>query len=253
MTATAQDPKYAKAWRLDHARGVKRLVDVEPVARHVEHLMATGFTIRGSAEVAGLSPAAVSRIHLRRQPRVNRATARALLAVRPSTILARANPAGFVPAIGARRRLRALLAIGWRHTDLSARCGFVTALALNHAGDMVERWKHDATLRVYDELWNTPGPSRRTAGRAAAAGYPPPMAWDDDTIDDPAAAPNLGEATTRADLSAITVAEVEHIAGTGTTLAGASARMGLSQDGLEQRLRRAGRADLVARLQGRAS
>jgi hypothetical protein len=37
-----------------------------------------------------------------------------------------------------------------------------------------------------------PGPSHRTRARARALGYAPPLAWDDDAIDDPSAQPCPG-------------------------------------------------------------
>ncbi|WP_295694431.1 hypothetical protein, partial [Lapillicoccus sp.] len=47
--------------------------------------------------------------------------------------------------------------------------------------------------QVYDRLSMTPGPSPTARARAAARGYAPPLAWDDDTIDDPRALPDLGD------------------------------------------------------------
>lgn len=60
---------------------------------------------------------------------------------------------------------------------------------LNRPGHLVTvaRWRE--VCEVYDRLSMTPGPSAHTAGWAAKRGYAPPLAWDEDSIDDPAARP----------------------------------------------------------------
>lgn len=94
-----------------------------------------------------------------------------------------------VDATGTRRRLQALMAIGWRNRDLGARLGIT--------GEGVDRTCNNRRLvhvrtaariaALYDELWDKPGPSDETRRRAAAKGWPPPLWWDDDLIDDPTA------------------------------------------------------------------
>lgn len=42
---------------------------------------------------------------------------------------------------------------------------------------------------AYAELSMTPGCSAKAQAIAAAAGYPPPLAWDDKDLDDPSATP----------------------------------------------------------------
>lgn len=50
-----------------------------------------------------------------------------------------------------------------------------------------------------------PGPSQRTRARAVRVGLVPPLAWDDETLDDPDAAPAPGPAL---DVSALGLGEV---------------------------------------------
>jgi DNA-directed RNA polymerase specialized sigma24 family protein len=45
---------------------------------------------------------------------------------------------------------------------------------------------------LYNELSMTPGPSPRSRRLAKAKGWPPPLAFDDETIDDPDVQPNRG-------------------------------------------------------------
>jgi hypothetical protein len=56
----------------------------------------------------------------------------------------------------------------------------------------VHRGTAGQVARVYDELAMTPGPSTRARDAAARRGWVPPLAWDDDEIDDPQARPARG-------------------------------------------------------------
>ncbi|MCR6647772.1 MAG: hypothetical protein NVV70_06385 [Cellulomonas sp.] len=185
------DPAYHKRWRLDRELGRARLVPATRVRRHIEHLRAAGGSVRGIAECAGVAPTAVSRIASGRQPTTTAKVARAILSVRPESILARPHGPGFVPNLGARRRIQALLALGWTHAGITARMGTKTTsqLVLHQVGDWIARETHDAVVSAYAALAMTPGPSERTRRRAVARGYAPPLAWDDDNLDDPNAQP----------------------------------------------------------------
>lgn len=92
---------------------------------------------------------------------------------------------------GTRRRLHALVRMGWTFEHLAARLGVT--------GAAVRGWTYNTLVRrdtaarvaaVYDELWGQRGPSVKTAERAKTKGWLPPLAWDDETIDDPAARPS---------------------------------------------------------------
>lgn len=181
---------YRKKWRYDVHRGVHRLIDSGPTREHIAGLLDQGASVRGIAEAAGISPSVVSRLRLGRQPSIRRPVAAALGNVTMTAIVGRPNGAGFVPNLGARRRIQAMLAIGWRHEDINAATGKGRSqVILAQAGDWISRDNHDAIARAYAQLAGRPGPSAATRGRAAKLGYAPPAAWDDDTIDDPAALP----------------------------------------------------------------
>jgi hypothetical protein len=192
---TPAETRYRKRYMLARARGLATsYVPAGPVAEHIAQLRAAGVSWTAIAKAADVSPTTIGRIRTGYYPGVQRAVARAITAVTPSTILDRPDPNGLVPAIGSRRRIRALLAIGWRHSDMTARLTVAhrTGVIAHQAGDWVTKATHDAIAALYDELSMTPGPSDLTRQRAAAAGYAPPLAWDDDTIDDPAAQPASG-------------------------------------------------------------
>ncbi len=65
-----------------------------------------------------------------------------------------------------------------------------TARLLTGTGNLVtiQRWREISEL--YDRLSMTPGPSPQTRGWAKTLGYAPPLAWDEDTIDDPRSRPH---------------------------------------------------------------
>ena len=102
--------------------------------------------------------------------------------------------AGLTDATGARRRLQALAAIGWSQMEIARRYDghFVSLASIargaqSHVGPRL----HRLITTAYDDLAMTPGPHNRTRLDAARKGWAPPLAWDDETIDDPAAEPAL--------------------------------------------------------------
>ena len=237
-----RDPHYAKRWQLDRRRGIRRTVPVGPAAEHVDQLLAAGLTVRGIAELAGVSASGVSRIAARQYPTVNHRTADALLAVKPQEIHRRTSPEGFVPAAGARRRIRALLAIGWTHQDMHARSGVRTAILLSQAGEWISRRNHDAISDLHEALWATPGPSEKTRGQARARGYLPPMAWDDDTIDDPGATAEIDPAGPGRGNPRIDIDEVLWLLDGGTPIEDVARRLGVTVASIERHAERHNRA-----------
>lgn len=201
-------------------------------------------SVRAIAEVSGVAAQTISRLSRGTCKSVALRTEAAILAVSPEDVLGRANPRGFVPNIGSRRRLRALMAVGWRHSDLSPMVGFNTGTLNHQAGNWISRAKHDAMKDLYDRLWNIQGPAPATSrARVRNAGYLPPLAWDEDTIDDPNHEPDRVEA------EAADVAEdVEFLLGSGCRRDEIAQRLGYVPSTLERHLSRHGRSDLVRRL-----
>lgn len=92
-----------------------------------------------------------------------------------------------VPALGARRRLRALMAIGWDMRTVAAMLGRhdrLDGIVRSNSTQQTVTRALDRRIRVlYDRLSATPGPSEFARGAARTHGYAPPLAWDN--IDDP--------------------------------------------------------------------
>lgn len=88
-----------------------------------------------------------------------------------------------VPSLGATRRVRALMALGWRHEDITPLIGRTSHhLASGRYPRMLALdWR--LVDAAYERLSGAPGGSDRARARAVAAGFAPPLAWSD--IDDP--------------------------------------------------------------------
>lgn len=185
-------PGYCKRYRFDVARGIDRSPrPIDEVRPHVVALMDAGGSARAIAEVAACSPTTIRQIAAGRTTTVKRALAARLVRVRVQDLLDRDGPRDRLPATGAVRRVQALLALGHSHATITA------AMPGRHQSldvlDARQRWVfrdvHHAVVVAYEQLSMTPGTSRVTRSRALARGYVPPLAWDDDTIDDPTATP----------------------------------------------------------------
>jgi transcriptional regulator with XRE-family HTH domain len=187
---------YGRHQARQRAYGRPAYIDAEPARAHLRALSEAGIGWRRAAELAGLNDAVLSSILYGRRnrapaKRIRAATAEKILAVEISDE-AMADKA-VVAAIGTRRRLRALVAIGWTQSTLADRLGMTPANfgPLVHGQPKVAVARRRQVRALYDDLWNAPpaetAAARRTRGYAQRNGWVPPMAWDDDTIDDPAA------------------------------------------------------------------
>ena len=209
-TSLAYDKDGCRCWpcthdhsRHDHAEryrtatGTSSYVPAGPARAHVEQLLQV-LTLSQIEQRSGVHRTAI-RVLLGDFPsrpaskRITRATEQRLLAVRADRI--GAETTGLVDGTGTRRRLQALVAIGWPQKTLAERLGMLPGnLSKVIYGDAVRVATRDAVRALYDELSLTvPGPSRgATIARnlAAARDWPAPLAWDDDVLDDPAASPH---------------------------------------------------------------
>ena len=99
-----------------------------------------------------------------------------------------------VDATGARRRIRALMALGHTMTVIGRTAG-ITPDCVSQVANQ-RRWLAPAThakiVAAYDRLSMVVGGSPRIRRYARDRGWPPPLAWEDGTIDDPAARPVFG-------------------------------------------------------------
>ena len=112
-------------------------------------------------------------------------------------------PPRHVDKTGTVRRVQALQRLGWSAEVMSHMLGHSGAylnVTINRDGRLgVHQRTAEKVRDLYERLSMTIGPSDITRRRALRAGWAPPMAWDDDTIDDPNAAPDYGGEDTDVD------------------------------------------------------
>lgn len=267
MTATkkptkpSRHPAWVKKWKLDNHRGIKRVVPADAAQAHVQDLQRHGATLCGIAEVAGVNKHLLSQLHRGLKAGVRRSTEAAILAVTPESVLARPKGAGLVPNIGGRRRIQALMAMGWRHQDLTPLLGIDSGNVLHQQGEWFTKNKHDAIKKLYDQLWNQRGPATAVSiNRVIKAGYAPPLAWDDESIDDPAAVPNFGAKVSNIGMTApgtirktdAIIEDVEFLLEEGLDWDAITGRLDINPKTLDRALHRRGRSDLIDRAKNMA-
>jgi len=190
------------AWRTrQHAYGwfVSDYVDPAPVRTHVHALQSAGLGERRIAELAGLHRTHITSVNHGRsrtkpdQPatKISTRVAAAILAVPiPDNPVAVAAEGACIDSTGTVRRLQALVAVGYPAASLGERIGVSatnTAHTMRATQVTVRRARQVAFL--YEQLSHLPGESKRARMRAQRQGWATPLAWDEDTIDDPAASP----------------------------------------------------------------
>lgn len=213
----AHKREYRRRLAYARWRGVSiAMVDAAPVRAHVRRLMAAGEAYRDIATRAGQPVTTVCQLLYGKngQPRrkVRPALAEALLRLEPSPDA----PLGLIDATGTRRRAEALLALGWSYVQQA----HLTPLHPVYYSRMlkqptVTRQAAGYVSQVYEKLSGTPAPDapgpNRARALAAKSGFPPPLAWDDATIDDPAARPeglpNAGGRVSRLDRATSTAVD----------------------------------------------
>lgn len=186
---TAQS-RHQKRYRLDRERGIARLVDAEPLRQHVAMLKEAGLSQWDIAIAAGWKSRNALADALTRKMVTPRTMRRVLAVTAPPA--SRRN--GYVDATASRRRLQALAVMGWPTRQIAARLGNLDPQTYRYIANgrtrTIRRRTEQAIAELYDELWATPGPSRKSASIAKSKGWVPPLAWDDDSIADPSARPH---------------------------------------------------------------
>lgn len=181
---------YRARRSLLNATGRTLTVSPDRAAAHVQYLLANGASWN-TISAAGCSQKTIRMLLAGEYTFIRRNTEQMILAIRLADVIA---PKHRVPAIGARRRLQALIAIGYEVQRLADETGIhVTQIrhVLNGHQDMIVVTIHRKIEAAYRRLFMSPGPSDRARARAAREGWPSPLAWWDSNIDDPDAQPIL--------------------------------------------------------------
>jgi hypothetical protein len=179
-------------------------VDAEPVRSHIRSLQSCGMGLRTIANCAGVDRKRLQAVLNGRpergtspQEKVRPELASAVLSVEPT--LENLAPSTLISPVGTRRRIRALVAVGWPQHYLAAHLGMTPS----NFGSMVTRdyvlVRRALQVRaMYDALWRadpaergaSPGGITRAKRYASDRRWAPVGAWDDDTIDNPNASPD---------------------------------------------------------------
>jgi hypothetical protein len=168
-------------------------VHAGPVREHIAALRAAGIGVERIAQLAGLSVS-----HIRQLAEHGRDGLPTTHRVRPNTAArvlsigigdASRAPRSRVDAIGTRRRLQALIAIGWPVELLAAQLDRrLNSLRRSLTGESVTARTARDVAALYERLWNVPPPRATSQPRAVAdaarayavaQGWLPPLAWDD--------------------------------------------------------------------------
>lgn len=176
---------YAQ-WTGQHA-----MVDAEPVRRHIVILRQAGLSVAKVAETAGVGYSVVRHVlygthGLPPASQVFRNNAEAILRV-PLDVEVMPSCAR-VDGAGTRRRVQALIALGWTSQEIADRVGYTRTYvtALTRRAQVTAEAAH-RILKVYSELSMRVPPDTHAARMAKAfakrKGWIPPLAWDDDLID----------------------------------------------------------------------
>lgn len=221
-------------------------IDATPVRAHIRNLYEEGFTDHRIALLASTSPQTIhahgERPYPRnrgRQYRIHRDLAALILAINPET-----HRAGRISAEGTRRRLRALVAVGWPINEIGRRADISA-----HNTDRIFRRPIltvstvEAIATTYDNLRNVkperagvnPTSAKRARLHAQKRRWAPPAYWDhpDHPIDDPYFEPQYG--VTRAEI----LAEEGRwlMANAGLTKSEVALRLGVSRFYIDRALR----------------
>lgn len=183
------------------------LVDAEPVRAHIHMLAEHGIGLKTVSRHSGVGGGVLTKLLYghpapdgTRRPPSRRVTPRVrdrILSVQPGQVA----DGALVDATGTRRRLQALVAVGWTQSKLARALGMSPSnfgKVLRHA--RTRKTTSDAVEALYDQLWAkrpalVTGPDKiaysRALSQAREHGWLPPLAWDDDEIADPHATPHM--------------------------------------------------------------
>lgn len=232
--------------------------DAGPAREHVRRLTAMGLGAKRIAQLAGVSDACIGNLlHGRRgkdgRPptrRIRHATEAAILAVRFD--IGHLPSGAQVDATGTRRRVQALARLGWPARTVGGLAGVPHLASVIRQG-AVGAGTAAKVRDVYDRLWDKPPPAgtlperramARVRNRAARLGWPAPLAWDDDTIDDPAAAPAQGwERRDHVRRWGVLAEEASELITQGLEVEHVAERLGVSRKTLNKTLARVRRED----------
>src|SRR6478609_2692054 len=178
--------------KLHHLRAAQGAVMVQVDTSHLRRLVAEGYGVDLLATVLGVSDNTIN--GLINGGRTDRERAARIRTLTRQEILTAAPERCHVPTIGAQRRIHALMRIAWSKSAIANNNRSMLRI-IQGACTGESRYMLAGTHRFiadrYDTLSMKEGPSPIVRRISERRGYPSPLAWDDDDLDDPAALPAL--------------------------------------------------------------
>ena len=204
--------------------------DAAPAREHVLAIKATGMGLAGIAKHTGVKRGSLDHLlygkdNLPPAVKIRTENAEALLTYWPT--LDDYEDHNTIDGTGTRRRMQALAAAGFpsravhrivdtAHAQTFERlyaCDKVTARLARAVRDFYDECSAKKPERYGVEAWI----ADRCRANAVKRGWALPIAWDDDTIDDPEAEPDLGQKLNFHERAALRREEIEHLAWCGHT------------------------------------
>ncbi|MFF5445432.1 hypothetical protein [Streptomyces sp. NPDC012888] len=246
LECLVRNSQYAQRRHRQVAYGTwQPFMDAEPVRKHIESLRAAGVGTVPIAAAAGVSTATIGRLLYGRQgqrpnAKIRTDSAQAILAVRLEDC--RIPDGARIDATGTRRRLQALVASGWTFTALESEIGIhahclgdmarATSLISGNARKVRDSYRRLLTTTA--ERCGVGAQARALARRVAEReGWHGPLAWDENSIDDPHAEPETSEPyrpPMKNGRDSNRMEEIAHLIGLGESEASIAKQMGSSED-----------------------
>lgn len=205
---TTAHRRACKIRDLRKARGIPGTQAADPIADHIDRLVASGRTMLDIERESRVDVRGLYNIRYRRQKTVRNATAIRILTLQPGC-----DPY-LTDAAGTRRRLQALAAAGYSMAWTARQVG-MSERGVQEIGRgrwaTVTKPTRQAIADVYEQYATTCGPSSWTRAQAARHGWRDATYWDDmGRIDDPGFDPD--KPLSRNELAALRREEIVHLA-----------------------------------------
>ncbi len=171
-----------KLYRVEHARGVRRMADASRCREHLAELAARGIGRGTIAAGTGIYRSTLYRIACGDTKNVKRTVEQRILAFNPGVADTVAN-SRIVDATATRLRYQALVALGYTQAFIAKETGRdASCLDL---GARVQLRRALAVLELCRRIQDIPGPSRKAAVQARNKGWRVPADYDEDLFYDP--------------------------------------------------------------------
>lgn len=165
------------------------MISAEPSREHLEFLLSNGCTRKRISIDSGVARQTIIMILQGRKKKVVHHTHRALLKIQPARPV---QPAGYVDAVGSRRRAQSLIASGHSLPWLAAKVG-MSMKALRELVNGETTWIDPLTAtkldRAFQTMQLTLGSSAGARRLAASRRWSLPLEWDEEDLDRPGRRP----------------------------------------------------------------